>query len=816
MPTQKHESFSFGGVDSRSNPANFPPNRALRCLNCAPQASGSLRLRPGFTFPLGANGLGPIHSALYYEQFSAAYLGPQFVMYGNGTAIHQYAIGVGSDTVVGHFTTGNPWGHFRSGNRVFIADGVSNLNWDGSTLRTTGIPAVHDLASSTLSYAGTVVDTGGHAPLSIQAWVNPTNAQGAPGVLFTSATAPLHDVTNVLSFQNFGFAIPLGAPIIGMVVTVTAEVAEAGLPAGAGVVADAQVFIVSARLGPGQFMTFQRTGAPATASFGTPTSTAGCAVTAAILNNVGFGVNFFGTQLFSSSSSAFWKVYGCQITVYYAGAFGAVVSVTGSSLGSIAPTQLSGYQLYAAVYNPITQHMGNADPIGSLQTVGATLSAFQVSGLPALSGFNPEWEWALGMTNDGGQVPYWFIDNSGNDIILSNAATSGTVFLDSRNFQQQLPARNDVPLPFDKFARVGTRIFAGLAGNPFLSYSNDESDIANAGYVGKPEESWPADQQEPLPDGLLPRAIHAYRLEGWFFSRENLHIWSQFLLQQGVNPWRGPWPGGCAGQRAFIETPHGPFWLSAQKQLCTFMEDGVISVSDEYESTLLGALADNQLGSVELGYLLDQGGKIDEIMIRGLNSVGDTIIVVHDFHLSDERSPHGQAYTYQYGGLTPTTFVGAGYTPRQNVYDQNGKMRLWTGAPQGFAQLEDGLADNTLTYSADYIGLVGLGVARRSLVELEFQGDPNWQVSYLADYSLSAGDFIDCDNDIIPEDVQGGTRYGAKMTGEARWVYLRMRLTSHPADGNFAFTDPPFLPMPSYGTMNETILKLGAPRPEGR
>ena len=53
-----------------------------------------------------------------------------------------------------------------------------------------------------------------------------------------------------------------------------------------------------------------------------------------------------------------------------------VVSVTGSTAGSIAPTLLSGYQLYGAIYNPYTQHMGNCFPLGTLQTVSDTQSAF--------------------------------------------------------------------------------------------------------------------------------------------------------------------------------------------------------------------------------------------------------------------------------------------------------------------------------------------------------------------------------------------------------------------------------------------------------
>ena len=88
MPTQKHPEFEFGGVDSRSNPCNYPPNRALRCLNLAPLASGVLRLRSGYEQITGPTSDGiPIHSAIYYEQFSANYLGPQYLLYGKGSDV---------------------------------------------------------------------------------------------------------------------------------------------------------------------------------------------------------------------------------------------------------------------------------------------------------------------------------------------------------------------------------------------------------------------------------------------------------------------------------------------------------------------------------------------------------------------------------------------------------------------------------------------------------------------------------------------------------------------------------------------------------
>lgn len=325
-------------------------------------------------------------------------------------------------------------------------------------------------------------------------------------------------------------------------------------------------------------------------------------------------------------------------------------------------------------------------------------------------------------------------------------------------------------------------------------------------------KSWPADQQEPLPNGELPTAIHAYRLEGWFYSRNNLFIWSQFLLQQGANPWRGPWPGGCPGQRAFVETPYGPFWLNAECQLCTFMEDGVISVSSEYESALLAKIAKSTVNLTELAYLKDSTQFNDEIVIRGLDANGNPVIVVHDFQLKDERSPHGQGYNFQYSGITINTFAGAGYTPRQNVYDTTGKMRLWSGCKEGnVAQLEDGISDNGPEIVSDYIGLVNVGPDKPVLVEMEWQGDGNARYSYTQDYSQGAAGMIPVPGELITGET---SRYAAKMSGEAKWVYCRFQMTSH--GGSFSFTDPPYMPMPTYGCINEATLKIGRERPESR
>lgn len=40
---------------------------------------------------------------------------------------------------------------------------------------------------------------------------------------------------------------------------------------------------------------------------------------------------------------------------------------------------------------------------------------------------------------------------------------------------------------------------------------------------------------------------------------------------------------GCAGARAFCKSGHGFFWLSGEKELCTFINGVPLVVSDEYQ-----------------------------------------------------------------------------------------------------------------------------------------------------------------------------------------------------------------------------------------
>ena len=646
MPLQKIEQYELGGVDSRSNPLNFPSNRAVRCTNFVPTPSGRLRLRFGNTKPAltGAVAGTPIHSATYYEQ----YAGAQFALFGQGTALKSLNLSTGVVTDLGAgFTSGNPWGHFRASNRIFVGNGVDGVfNFDGTTLRPTGVRA-------------------------------PTAAE------VSSATA----------------------------------------------------------------------------------------------------------------------------------------TVTGAPAGTWDTTVLGGFQIYIVYYNPVTGEVGNRIAIGSRFTNLAAAKSVALANLPDLSGVNTEWVKGIGRTNDGGQVPYWLVDASGNRIVVGNAATTASLLTSTIDTNQELPTRNGLPpTGLNKFTRVGNRVFAARDGDVNLYFSEDDTDAQNGNFVGVAQTSFAGNNLEPMPTGEVPTALHAYRFEGWFFSKNNLAIWSQFLFQQGSNPWRGPWPAGAAGQRAFIETPYGPVWMTPDKQLMGFSEDGPIPVSGEFEKALLGQIGDQYVATTELAYYRNPELQIDCIYIKSRDVNGNQLNIKMDYMIRDGRSATGQGYLLVYSNMTPNTFIGSGLTPRQNLRDSNGRERLWTGATDGaFYQMEDGDDDNAQTYTGDYIGLMNAGTQNKLIAGFEWQGDQNVQVSYSGNTKKGVADWTGTNpKRLDPKDsASDSDRFEASISREAKWVYIRLQLTSHPADGTLEIEGEE-LPVSTYGYVNYVVPKLGSPRPEGR
>jgi hypothetical protein len=494
---------------------------------------------------------------------------------------------------------------------------------------------------------------------------------------------------------------------------------------------------------------------------------------------------------------------------------GVTVAASTATPGSFSTTTLSGYQMYMSYMNLTTGEVGNRAAVGGRITISGTGFSIVFTGLPNLSSVDTEWVKVLGRTPDGGEVPYAFTDAAGNYITVGNTASTATVTLNIVDFNSELPTLNDVPLAsLNKFAKVNGRIYGARPNDINIYYSAAEEDVVSGDFVGRPECSWAGVNVEAYPSGEVPTALHEYNREGWFFSRNWLHIFSDVLRQQLMNPWRAKYPSGCGGQRLFIDTPHGPFWIDGNKQLTTWGGDGPLPVDDEYNEGLLARISDAQLANAELGYLRDPAQRIDRLYIKGLDAQSATVMFIHDFLLRDADSPFGQGYEYLYTGMTPNVFVGSGYSPRQPVRDTNFRERLWIGATNGrFEQLEDGNSDNGAVYSGDYITLRYLGSTEPLFKSLEWMGDANITISYLDVLNLALADFIPAEISVVDADELTQEASFERATNQ---LYIRVQLTAHPADGNFNLNEPPHVPINIYGTLFGVRPKIGAGQPEAQ
>lgn len=637
MPAQKIENFSWGGVDSRSNPANYPTDRFMRCINLIPQLSGKLRLRNGFTQPnMSAVANLPIHSAAYYELFN----GTQFIIFGQGTALKQYALATGTVTLIATLASGANWSHFRANNKIYIMNGTDMVSYDGTTVRPMGIraPTAAEVSSTTVA----------------------------------AATSP-------------------------------------------------------------------------------------------------------------------------------AGTFGV--------------TSLSGYQFYISYYDPTSGVIGNAIAIGGRVTVAGATDSIAIANLPNLSGVNPEWVKLIGRTNDGGQIPYACIDASGNLIVAGNSSTSASVTSSAFNPNMEMPTRNTPPSGFDKCTSVLGRVFLNRPGDFNIFYTPTAADSPTGQWTGVAEESAPADNLIPFPTAEPVTCLQGYNFSAWFFTRNHMAIWSEYLngVTGNANPWQGVWPIGCAGQRAFVITPYGPYWLSGNKELMTWSGDGPVPASGEYQLGLLGKIADTNLALTEVTYLRDPENEIDRVYVRGWDANNNPVVVIHDFNLRDVRSIFGQGYQYTYTGLVPQTFVGAGCSPFVPVSDTSLKIRMWAGGADGhFNQLEDGNSDNGQEYAGDCIGMYDMGTELPLITDVQFTGDDKLQFSYGTQLAQQIDDFIS--PDMREPTSENDDRMIYSVGGEGRYLIYRLQLTSHHADGNFTPTDPLFCPINAYGTIFGARTTLGATR----
>lgn len=543
-----------------------------------------------------------------------------------------------------------------------------------------------------------------------------------------------------------------------------------------------------------------------------------------VANNKGFLCDG-PTQIMTDGISA-WKsgirapngteTAGCSVT--------QITGYTGT-LSTISPwsaTTLTGYQFAMAYYNPLTGHVGNYRNIGKPLLLTGTQTIVQITGLPSLASLNTQLVKLLGRTPDGGTIPYALDDPiSGAWVVAGNTATSATLTTSSADFTSALPTRNGLPPSSHAACYALGRVYWIDDTDPHLiDYSESEADLFGAAsFVGRPEQSYSPLSQIPFPKNETCRCIQEYGNEAWVLTRNFLGILTELggYSPEGIpSPqFRGTWIGGACGQRAFIKTPYGPFWVTPDRELMTWNVDGPIVASTEYQAALLGQLGTQYLTSLELGYFRDGKRDIDRLYIFGQDNNQNWLTIVHDFLIPPGGS--GQGYQYQYSGISPAVFV----REPDNVIsmrDTTQRLRLWVASGAGFYQLEDGsISDNGASYTGDYVTLIDMGPEEPLLAGLEITGDAKVQVQGSFDnLGLTTAQMAALPLSTVTVLDAKTSRLRVEFDQGAQFALLRLQLSAHPADGYSLDLNPtPHLPLEVPGRIYVTRPEFGATRRVG-
>ncbi len=137
---QAIEKWTFGGVDSKSNPLQMPQDRALRCSNWTPNPGGWLELRRGYTSAVGDYSTdAEIHSFANFQTLDLNGQPVRWLMIGSGREVWQLNLGVGYLQLLGELPSSDKWGTFTANGQLFIGTKKGVWFWDGKKLRKSGI-----------------------------------------------------------------------------------------------------------------------------------------------------------------------------------------------------------------------------------------------------------------------------------------------------------------------------------------------------------------------------------------------------------------------------------------------------------------------------------------------------------------------------------------------------------------------------------------------------------------------------------------------------------------------------------------------------
>lgn len=833
MSVKPFEIVEFGGVDSRSNPVNMPRNRALRCLNWAPKQDGHLELRYGYsTESMNSVTVTAIHSLFPYQSWDAT---KKYLLVGqdNILRVHDLSLNTESAPAVrgAAIASSAKWGSYVANNRIHLGNGTDQKFFDGTTLRDSGLraPTSAEVANVVVYESVRELTVAENSTISLTV--------GTTGSFSTTS------LTGYLFYVHF-FDVSRN------------EIGPGTISAGSG-----RVTVT----GTGKKITVANMPVPSNASWGkliSRTADAGSAsyfctnTSTAVTSCTRSGVTITivspthglstADVIHLSGSTNFDGFYyvnvvdanTIQVTLPFAAganttggtikrivqATNAVTSIdvtsTAQDLTFVANTSLGiaastvgganpGYQFYAAVYNPITGHVGNRIAIGGRFVTTSRVNLTLV-GLPDYSGVDSEWQLLIGRTGDGAAVPYAVTDSSGNWVSALNGQTQVTITESTTDGNFELPTRNGiVPAQCTMFARVGDYNYAADPSSPTVRRSASQQDFNTGIFMGRPEQSWAANDIETFPTAEAVRGIGEDDLELFVGTQNDCAL---LVDQNGQPMWKGPWNVGLAGARAMVKAkPYGFFWVSGSKQLCTFVNGMPTPISDEYELAELAQIGDAYISTVEMAYYRDAAIGKDELRIEAQKADGTPLTIIHDFKLRDERSPFGQGYSAQFVNALGTAFTVV------MARNANGKRVVYAGASTGqLYLLYSGANDAGAEFSADAISLIDAGPDRPDLPFIDWIGDENVQVSIGKTLSTSLDTAAEFQFEQLnptsgfPESVQGAendSQWRVKLVapGLQTHLYIRFQLDSHSADGDLTLNSPPHVPLETYGRIYEIV-----------
>lgn len=863
MPFKPIDTFPAGGVDSRSNPINMPPNRYLEVLNFWPREDGSFQLRDGYSqFVAGLQGNVPIYSICPVVGPGPDYKDLIVFWQNKVPYVLDPATNVITSPTIKGTAIASPtrWSYFYTDGHLHAFNGTDAKWFDGVYWRDIGLPQLSGVSSVAIAQG--------------IAGITPTQAAAVTLTFSSGGAWPGNDVTGEFVYlsvfdtatNNLSPLVQIGSgyPVLGITgdkltlgtlptfsiatylllcsITTDGGAVPSFLAANGSGGAPTALPGPSSMTSSGSTVTVDSTGHGLSSgeviyvnvTTGTPFSAGPFAVTVTGANS--FTFQSPNAASFNGQTATIYQLLTTGIIQNYQYAISTLspylTADNGIAASTIGGTQ-PGYQFYGCLYNPTTGHVGNRASLGPRIANTGPCSP-TISGLPTPS--DSEWVTLLGRTGDGAEVPYVIIDANGNWVTVPNGTSSFTVSFANIDGTSELPTRNYPPpgtldyntqlaaLPggatenppitgtFTRAWVESDHCCGTLSGSPTVYRSGSLLDMVQGVFVGLSEQSWDPADIETFPTGEAVTCGQGYQGESWIYSKNDC---AALMELAGQTQWQGPWNIGCCGQYAWARGwQNMPFWVTQEKELATISSGGYmqiagmmsqaasgpIVISNEYEASLLAKIGSAYISETEVVYIRLPLKGLEVLRIKARDVSGNPFTIIHDFRLRDERSPFGQAYEEDLLGPLASDFT------QSYVRDGNGASQVFAGATNGtLYELYSGSNDAGSEFTAQAIALPYIGPDRTSVNYLEWYGDSTVKWFISSKLNLTQSEMIVI-SDGPPDTV-------VREDGNSHWVvtvqndtgpemihaFILMQLQSHSVDGSTALNTPPHFPLESYG-----------------